>query len=103
MDKKPPDLGEVSEAFACIVDDAGRAGDNIDRIPDHIKNAPLRKGRFDLNKAINEVIALARSAITENGGTILWPVRLSAKASAMVALDTTSSDTTSWPPYSGNR
>jgi hypothetical protein len=31
-----------------------------------IKKAPLRKHRFDLNEAINEVIVLARSAIAEN-------------------------------------
>jgi signal transduction histidine kinase len=41
-----------------------------DRIRDHIKKAPPRKGRFDLNKAINEVIALAGSAITTNGVSV---------------------------------
>ena len=45
---------------SCVVADADRAGDIIDRIRDHIKKAPPRKERFDLNKAINEVIALAR-------------------------------------------
>jgi PAS domain S-box-containing protein len=66
LDRNPPDLGEVREALACIVDDADRAGDIIDRIRDHIKKAPPRKGRFDLNKAIDEVIALAESAIITN-------------------------------------
>jgi PAS domain S-box-containing protein len=66
LDRNPPDLGEVREALGCIVDDADRAGDIIDRIRDHIKKAPPRKDRFDLNKAINEVIALAGSAITTN-------------------------------------
>jgi PAS domain S-box-containing protein len=70
LDRHPPDLGEVREALACIVDDADRAGDIIDRIRDHIKKAPPRKGRFDLNKAINEVIALAESAITTNGVSV---------------------------------
>jgi PAS domain S-box-containing protein len=70
LDRNPPDLGEVREALACIVDDADRAGDIIDRIRDHIKKAPPRKGRFDLNKAINEVIALAESAITTNGVSV---------------------------------
>src|SRR5258708_39364769 len=46
---------------------ADRAGDISDRIRDHIKKAPPRKGRFDLNKAIDEVIALAESAIATNG------------------------------------
>ena len=50
--------------------DADRAGDIIDRIRDQIKKAPPRKARFDLNEAINEVIALARSAITENGVSV---------------------------------
>jgi C4-dicarboxylate-specific signal transduction histidine kinase len=50
----------------CVVGDADRAGDIIDRIRDHIKKAPPRKDRFDLNKAINEVIVLARGAITKN-------------------------------------
>jgi PAS domain S-box-containing protein len=65
LDRAPPDLGEVREALACVVDDADRAGDIIDRIRDHIKKAPLRKDRFDLNKAINEVIELAQSAIAK--------------------------------------
>src|SRR5712692_8197189 len=67
LDKQPPDLGEVREALDCIVADADRAGDIIDRIRDHIKKAPPRKHRFDLNEAINEVIVLARSTIAENG------------------------------------
>jgi PAS domain S-box-containing protein len=70
LDRNPPDLGEVREALECIVADADRAGDIIDRIRDHIKKAPPRKGRFDLNKAINEVIALAESAITTNGVSV---------------------------------
>jgi PAS domain S-box-containing protein len=70
LDRNPPDLGEVREAVECIVDDADRAGDIIDRIRDHIKKAPPRKGRFDLNKAIDEVIALAEGAITTNGVSV---------------------------------
>jgi PAS domain S-box-containing protein len=70
LDRNPPDLGEVREALECIVDDADRAGDIIDRIRDHIKKAPPRRGRFDLNKAIDEVIALAESAITTNGVSV---------------------------------
>ena len=37
---------------------------------DHIKKAPPRKHRFDLNEAIKEVIVLARSAIAENGVSV---------------------------------
>jgi hypothetical protein len=49
LDKQPLDLGEVREALDCIVNDADRAGDIIDRIRDHIKKAPPRKARFDLS------------------------------------------------------
>ena len=70
LDKQPPELGEVREALGCVVGDADRAGDIIDRIRDHIKKAPPRKHRFELNEAINEVIALARSAIAENGVSV---------------------------------
>src|SRR5258707_1800849 len=66
LDMQPPDLGEVREALAGIVGNADRAGDIIDRIRDQIKKAPPRKERFDLNAAINEVIALGRSAIIKN-------------------------------------
>jgi PAS domain S-box-containing protein len=63
FDKQPQDLSEIREALGCIVGDADRAGQIVDRIRDHIKKAPLRKDRVDLNEAINEVIVLARSAI----------------------------------------
>jgi PAS domain S-box-containing protein len=66
LNTHPPDLGEVGEALGCIMDDTDRAGAIIDRIRDHIKKAPPRKDRFDLNEAINEVIVLARGEITKN-------------------------------------
>jgi hypothetical protein len=66
LDNDPPDLGDVREALDCIVGDADRAGNIIDRIRDHIKKAPPRKERVDLNKAINDVIALAQGAIVKN-------------------------------------
>jgi signal transduction histidine kinase len=70
LERRPPDLGEVGEALGCVLRDADRAGDIIDRIRDHIKKAPPRKHRFDLNEAINEVLVLARSAITRNGVSV---------------------------------
>jgi C4-dicarboxylate-specific signal transduction histidine kinase len=70
LGKQPPDLDEVREALRCIVGDTDRAGHIVDRIRDHIKKAPPRTDRFDLNIAINEVIVLARSAITNNGVSI---------------------------------
>jgi PAS domain S-box-containing protein len=70
LDKQPPVLDEVREALHSIVDDADRAGDIIERIRDLIKKAPPRKSRFDLNRAIEEVIGLAQSAITANGVSV---------------------------------
>ena len=65
--KKPPNLDEVREALGCIVVAAERACDIIDGIRAHTKKAPLRKDRFDLNKAVTEVVELARSAISKHG------------------------------------
>ena len=70
LDRSPPDFGEVKEALACVVDDADRAGEILDRIRDHIKKAPPRKEQFDLNQAINDVIALAQGAIMKNGVSV---------------------------------
>jgi PAS domain S-box-containing protein len=70
MDMQPPDLSEVREALSCVVGDADRAGDIVDRIRDHIKKTPPRKEHFDLNEAINEVIVLGRSAIIKNGVSV---------------------------------
>jgi PAS domain S-box-containing protein len=70
LDQRPADFGEVREAIDCVVGDSDRAGDIIDRIREHIKKVPPRKGRFDLNAAINEVIVLARSVISENGVSV---------------------------------
>ena len=75
LDRSPPESGEVREALACVVDDADRAGDIIDRIRDHIKKAPARKDRFDANVAIAEVIELARSAITTGGVSVRTHLR----------------------------
>jgi signal transduction histidine kinase len=70
LDHQPPDLGEVRKALGSLVADADRAGHIIERIRDHIRKAPPRKERFDLNGAINEVMVLAQSAITENGVSV---------------------------------
>src|SRR5262249_4412958 len=66
LEMKPPNLGDAREALACLVDNADRAGEIVDRIREQIKKTPPQKKPFDLNEAINEVIGLARSAITNN-------------------------------------
>jgi PAS domain S-box-containing protein len=66
LDKSPPNMAEVREALACIVRDADRGKDIVDRIRDHIKKAPPRNDRFDLNEAIKEVIEMVRAPIDKN-------------------------------------
>src|SRR6266704_102532 len=70
LDMQPLDLSEVREALSCVVGDTDRAGDIVDRIRDHIKKAPPRKERVDLNQAITDVIALAQGAIVKNGVSV---------------------------------
>jgi PAS domain S-box-containing protein len=53
-----PDLAEVQEALECVVNDTYRASEILAGIRDQIKKAPPRKEHFDLNQAIDEVIAL---------------------------------------------
>ena len=79
--KNPPNLDEVREALGCIVGDAERAGDIIDGIRAHTKKAPLRKDRFDLNRAVTEVVELARSAISKHGASV--QMRLAAETLAV--------------------
>src|ERR1700678_2755838 len=70
LDKCPPDLVEVREALTCIVNDADRASDVVDRIGSLIKKAPPRKEVVDLNAAILEVTALTRGEAVKTGVTV---------------------------------
>jgi len=49
LELQPADLGEVREAIACVLGDVGRAGEILDAIREHIRKAPPRNERFDLN------------------------------------------------------
>jgi hypothetical protein len=68
--RNPPDLEEVREALGCVVNDTDRAGHIVDRIRSHFKKEPARNACFDINDAIDELIALARSEVVENGVTV---------------------------------
>ena len=70
LEMNPPNLDETREALACVVRDADRAKDIVGRMRDHIKKAPPRKERFDLNSATREVIVLAQSVIHRNGVSV---------------------------------
>jgi PAS domain S-box-containing protein len=66
LDKQPPNLGRVREAIACVVGDSDRVGQIVDRMLDHIKKAPPRTDKFDLNEAVREVLLLVHSEISKN-------------------------------------
>jgi C4-dicarboxylate-specific signal transduction histidine kinase len=70
LDKCPPDLVEVREALTCIVNDADRASDVVDRVGSLIKKAPPRKEVVDLNAAILEVTALTHGEAVKTGVTV---------------------------------
>jgi PAS domain S-box-containing protein len=70
LDMNPPNMAEVREALACIVRDADRGKDIVDRIRDHIKKAPPRNDRFDLNEAIQEVIEMVQVPIEKNSVSV---------------------------------
>jgi PAS domain S-box-containing protein len=67
LTREPPDLGEVRQALAHIVQDGKRAGDVVGRIRDLIKKRPSREDRFDINAAIREVIELTRGEAVKTG------------------------------------
>jgi PAS domain S-box-containing protein len=67
---EPPDLGEVRQALAHIVQDGMRAGDVVGGIRDLVKKAPPREDRLEINPAIREVIELTRGETVKNGVSV---------------------------------
>jgi signal transduction histidine kinase len=70
LDKSPPDVAKAREVLTCIVDDADRASDVVDRIGSLVKRAPARKEVVDLNAAILNVTALTHSEAVKTGVTV---------------------------------
>ena len=70
LEKKPPNLDEAREALDCVVAEADRAADIIHRIKDHIKKAPPKMERFDINEAIRNAIILTRGEVVKIGASI---------------------------------
>lgn len=70
LDMNPVDLGEVRGALECVVRDTDRGKDIVNRIREHIKKAPPRTDRFDINEAISEVIIMVQSAIDKNSVSV---------------------------------
>ena len=70
FDNQPSDMSEIKEALGCVVGDADRAGHIVDRIRDHIKKAPPKMDRFDMNEAIRDAIILNRGEAVKNGVSV---------------------------------
>ena len=70
LKRTPPDLEQVHEALACVVNDTGRAGQIIERIRDQIKKAPPRSESFDINEVIEATLALVWSEVVKNEVTV---------------------------------
>jgi PAS domain S-box-containing protein len=66
----PPNMPEVREALECVVGETYRAGSIIGRIRDQIKKAPPRIESIDLNKAVEEVLALLGGELSKNGVSV---------------------------------
>ncbi|HWW51108.1 MAG TPA: ATP-binding protein, partial [Verrucomicrobiae bacterium] len=64
---QPPDLEKVQQALGRIVVNAGRAGEVIGRVRALFRKAPPRKDPLEINEAILEVMALARSEVVKHG------------------------------------
>jgi C4-dicarboxylate-specific signal transduction histidine kinase len=64
---QPPALDDAREAVIRIAGDGQRAGDILSRIRVLFKNGPPRKEQFDLNEAIQDVIAVIRSEVLHHG------------------------------------
>jgi len=62
----PPDMGEVTEALQCVVNETYRAGDILGRIRDQVRKLPPRREAIDVNSAIEEVIALVRGELSKH-------------------------------------
>src|SRR6266436_1001528 len=68
--RDPPNLDEAREAARRIVRDGKRAGDVIARIRALVTKHATAKKRTNMNEAIQEVVALARSEVRRNNVTL---------------------------------
>jgi len=70
LGSQPPDLEEVRQALARVINEGKRATDVIDRIRALIRKAPPRKDRLKINEAIREVIALTHGEVLKQGALV---------------------------------
>jgi C4-dicarboxylate-specific signal transduction histidine kinase len=75
LDRLPANLDKARPLIDRIISDGKRAADIVSRIRDFSMKAPVRKGDFEINEAILEIMILTRVAMSENG--VLLTMRLS--------------------------
>ena len=66
LNRDEPDLEEVRNAVSRITQDATRAGKIIENVRALAKNAEPQFARLDINGAIQEILALTRSELTQH-------------------------------------
>lgn len=67
LDVQPPELADVRRALESVLADANRAGEVINWIRALIKKTPAPKESVDVNKAILDVLTIARSELLRHG------------------------------------
>ncbi|MGF6266979.1 two-component system sensor kinase FixL [Paraburkholderia youngii] len=67
LDQEPAATQKAAQAITRIVDDGNRAVEVLARVRSLVKKAPTRAERWDINEAVDEVIALTRSDVARNG------------------------------------
>jgi C4-dicarboxylate-specific signal transduction histidine kinase len=70
LDKGTPDLRAARRSVERVIKDGKRAGDVIGRIRNLITKAPPRRDNFDINAAIQEVVALTSAEAVQNGVSV---------------------------------
>ena len=68
--RNPPDLDKARKAIESVVNNIDRSGEIIARIRAHIKNAPPRDDRLDINEVIREVVEFTRGEVVKNGVSV---------------------------------
>jgi C4-dicarboxylate-specific signal transduction histidine kinase len=63
---QPPNLEEVRQSLARIVQEGNRAADIVGRIRAMFKKSPLRKDAVEINEAIREVVVLTHGEVLKN-------------------------------------
>jgi len=70
MGARPPDLQEVREALASIVEGGFRAGDVVSRVRAMVKMVPPLTESVDINESVREVVFVTRGEATKHAISI---------------------------------